>query len=143
MCAHGRRRSRRDDRGTGLFSSIAGVLVFLAFLLFAVQLLFNLYATSVVTSVAYDSARLVATSGIDFTDAAGFNREKVQAEQHARQLLGKYASRVTFAWDGTTTSVVRLHVHAENPHFLLPSVGGSVGFDTIDRTVTVRVERRR
>jgi hypothetical protein len=134
---------REDDRGTGLFGSIAGVLVFLAFLLFAVQLLFNLYATSVVTSVAYDSARIVATSGIDFTNATDLNQEKADAEQHARDLLGKYAARVTFAWTGTTDSVVRLSVHAQNPHFLLPVLGGTVGFDTIDRTVTVRVEKFR
>ena len=47
----------RADRGAGLVSAVAGVVAFLAFLFFAVQLLYNLYATSVVTATAYDAAR--------------------------------------------------------------------------------------
>jgi hypothetical protein len=46
----------RADHGTGLLSSVAGVVVFLVFLLFAVQLLFGLYASSTVNAVANDAA---------------------------------------------------------------------------------------
>ena len=124
---------RGRDAGAGLVGTIAGVTVFLAFLLFAVQLLFNLYATSAVTAAAYDAARLVA--GGDAPDVA-------RAEDHARQVLGRYADRVSFDWsvDG---DVVALRVTAENPTFLLPALGGSLGFDEIDRTVRVRAERLR
>ena len=130
-----RPRSARSgaDRGAGLIGTIAGVTVFLAFLLFAVQLLFNLYATSAVTAAAYDAARVVAGSaGGDVT----------RAENHARQVLGRYADRVSFDWS-INSDTVALRVRARNPTFLLPALGGAVGFDEIDRTVQVRVERER
>ena len=50
--------------------TFAGVLVFLVFLLFAVQLLFNLYATSAVTAAGLDAARVVAAQQVDHTSAA-------------------------------------------------------------------------
>ena len=43
---------RRLIGGAGLISTAAGVVVFLVFLLFAVQLLFGLYASSTVNAVA-------------------------------------------------------------------------------------------
>jgi hypothetical protein len=124
-----------SDGGAGLIGTVAGVTVFLAFLLFAVQLLFNLYATSAVTAAAYDAARLVAGG-----DGGGGTVPR--AEDHARQLLGRYARRVTFQW-AVDDDVVALRVVADNPTFLLPALGGSLGFDEIDRTVRVRVERLR
>ena len=51
-----------DDRGAGLISTAAGVVVFLVFLLFAVQLLFGLYASSTVTAVANDAAVRAASA---------------------------------------------------------------------------------
>ena len=126
---------RRRERGAGLIGTIAGVTVFLAFLLFAVQLLFNLYATSAVTAAAYDAARLVAGAG-------GGPADVPRAEAHARAVLGRYAGRVAFEW-AVDDEVVALRVVADNPSFLLPAVGGSLGFDEIDRTVRVRVERLR
>ena len=39
----------RDERGTGMVSSIVGVTAFLSLLLFATQLVLNLYATSTCT----------------------------------------------------------------------------------------------
>jgi Flp pilus assembly protein TadG len=122
------------ERGAGLVSTLAGVTVFLAFLLLAVQVMFNLYATSAVTAAAYDAARVVAGSNGHTAQAA--------AEARARQVLGRYAERVRFDWtvDG---EVVRLRVRARNPSFLLPALGGAVGFDEVDRTVRVRVERLR
>ncbi len=120
-----------------MVSTVAGVTVFLAFLLFAVQLLTNLYATSVVTGAAYDGARRVA-------EAAGDHAvTRSDAEEHVRSLLGRYGDRVRFDWDGTDDDVVRLRVTAENPTFLLRSLGGRLPFTEIDRTVVVRVERIR
>ena len=129
------RRLREQERGAGLIGTIAGVTVFLAFLLFAVQLLFNLYATSAVTAAAYDAARLVAGGDGGVADMP-------RAEHHARELLGRYADRVSFEW-AVDDDVVALRVVADNPTFLLPTLGGSLGFDEIDRTVRVRVERLR
>jgi Flp pilus assembly protein TadG len=128
-------RSARSgaERGAGLIGTVAGVAVFLAFLLFAVQLLFNLYATSAVTAAAYDAARTVA---------GGNGGDTASAEEHARQVLGRYAERVAFEWS-VDDDVVALRVTAKNPTFLLPALGGAVGMDEIDRTVRVRVERLR
>ena len=127
------------DRGAGLLSTSFGILFFLGFLFFAVQLLFNLYATSVVTSVTYDAAREVATAGHPATQA-----DMDAAVTRAKGQLGNYASRVEFQWDVTSDpDVVKLRVIATNPRFLGPAIDTFVGFDVIDRTVEVRVERFR
>ena len=54
--------------------------VFLTLLLFAVHLVLNLYATSVVTAVAFDAARVVAGS-------EGGRAAEVVAEREARAVL--------------------------------------------------------
>jgi hypothetical protein len=129
----------RRDRGAGLLSTSFGILFFVGFLFFAVQLLFNLYSTSVVTSAAYDAARSVATSR-----SQPVTQQQLDAAiDHARSLLGRYQDRATFEWDLTNPDVVRLHVHAVNPRLLAPPLDQLVGFDVIDRTVVVRVERVR
>jgi hypothetical protein len=110
--------------------------VFLALLLFAVQALYNLYAASVVTAVAYDAARQVA-------GAEGGLSSAPTAEAGARQALGRYADRVTFDWSGSDGEAVVLRVQARNPRFLLPALAGPVAFDHFDRTVRVRTEAFR
>jgi hypothetical protein len=135
-----RRRGRGDaDTGAGLLSTSFGILFFLGFLFFAVQLLFNLYATSVVTSATYDAARQVATSPHHPATAD----ELDAAVAHARQLLGGYADRASFDWDLSNPDVVKLHVHAVNPRLLGAGLDSLVGLDVIDRTVEVRVEEFR
>jgi hypothetical protein len=129
-------RPSAGERGAGLFGTIAGVTVFLAFLTVALQILMNLYTASVVTSAAYDAARQVAADGErplddDDTDAA---------EAHARSLLGDLGEAAEFTWDGSDPDVVRLRVVARSPRFLLPVVDGALGLDVVDRTVTVRLE---
>ena len=125
-----------DERGGGPLSAWFGFVVFLALLLFAVQVLYNLYATSVVTSVAYDAARQVA-------GAQGGPGSVGRAEASARQALGRYSDRVSFQWAAGDGEVVVLRVTARNPSFLLPALAGPVAFGQIDRTVRVRVERFR
>lgn len=110
--------------------------MFLALLLFAVQALFNLYAASVVTAVAYDAARQVAGAEGGLSAASG-------AEAAARRALGRYADRVSFDWSGSDTEAIVLRVRAQNPHVLLPALAGPVAFDQLDRTVRVRVEAFR
>jgi len=105
-------------------------------LLFAIQALFNLYATSVVTGVAYDAARRVAV-------ADGGPGNVAQAEADARRALGRYGARMTFDWSASDGEVVVLSVRARNPTRLLPSMAGPLAFDEIDRTVRVRVEAFR
>jgi hypothetical protein len=50
------------ETGTGLLSAVVGVGAFLTLMLFAVHLVLNLYATSVLSAVAFDAARVVSGS---------------------------------------------------------------------------------
>lgn len=49
--------SGNSERGAGVFSMSIGLIMFLLMLTFAVQILFNLYATSVVSGLAIEAAR--------------------------------------------------------------------------------------
>jgi len=129
-------RHSADERGGGPISIWFGFSAFLVLLLFATQVMFNLYAASVVTAVSYDAARRVAA-------ADGGTEFAAQAEAEARQSLGRYATRVIFDWSGTTGDEVVLRVQASNPNVLLPVVAGRAAFDHLDRTIRVRVERFR
>jgi hypothetical protein len=125
------------DDGAGLLSTVAGVVVFLVFLLFAVQLLFGLYATSTVNAVANDAA--VRAAAADAPPLAVI-------EGQARDNLGQVGDTATFRWsdddadrDGEPDTVV-LEVVARPPRFVPPSIGGAIGLDEIRRTVRVRLE---
>ncbi len=127
---------RRGDRGAGLISTAAGVVVFLVFLLFAVQLLFGLYATSTVTAVANDAATRAATR-----DAPP--RRAIEAD--ARAGLGRAGDDARFTWglddadrDGRADTVV-LTVEVRAPTFVPVSLGATRAGD-IRRTVRVRIE---
>jgi hypothetical protein len=121
-----------DERGSGPLSAWFGFVVFLALLFVAVQILFNLYATSVVTSVSYDAARRVAA-------AHGDPAAVPAAESGARAALGRYSPQVRFDWSVDADMVV-LRVRAHNPSVLMPATAGPLAFADIDRTVRVRVE---
>jgi hypothetical protein len=125
-----------DERGGGPIAVWIGFSVFLVMLLFAVQVLFNLYAASVVTAVSYDAARRVA--GGD-----GGPGHVAVAEEQARQALGRYAARVSFDWSATTADEVVLRVRSSNPSVLVPVRAGPAALDRLDRTFRVRVERFR
>ena len=132
----GPRRGRRAQLGTGLISTVAGVFVFLVLLLLATQVLFDLYARSTVTAVAYDAARVVAGA-----DSGGPGAVDV-AESEARAGLGRYADGAAFSWQ-VDDDVVQLRVRVQNPSLLPPVFKRALGIDTVDRTVRVRVERVR
>lgn len=125
------------DRGTGVISSAAGVVVFLVFLLFAVQLLFGLYASSTVTAVANDAAQRAAAQGAP-------SLALIEAE--ARAHLGQVGDEAEFRWsaddadgDGQDDTIV-LAVVAVPPRFVPRSIGDAVGFGEVRRTVRVRME---
>jgi hypothetical protein len=90
----------------------------------------------VVTSAAYDAARLVASSEGD-GDAQG------GAEDHARQLLGCLGSQASFDWSRSDGDDVVLRVRAEVPSVMFRPWRRSLPFGEIDRTVRLRVERFR
>lgn len=130
-------RSGCRDRGAGLFGTWFGLVVVLVLLLSAVQVMFDLYARSVVTATAYDAARRVAGF-----HRGSFEAAQAAAEADARSSLGRYGSRVRFQW-ATDGDVVRLRVIVDNPRVGLAGVSSPLLVDHIDRTVTVRVEGPR
>lgn len=125
------------ERGTGLIATAGGVLVFLLFVLFAVQLLFSLYASSTVTAIVHDAAAQAATTADPDLDAI---------EREARARLGRVGDTATFTWstedldgDGAVDSIA-LRVVATPPRLVPRSIGRGVGLGPIDRTATARVE---
>ena len=131
------------ERGSGLIGVVAGVSVFLVFLLFAVQLLVDLYATSSVTDAAWDGARQVAGARVDHGDPDARGAAEAAAEQRMRAELGRFAERVTIDWTGTGADAVVVRLRGSCPRFGLPGISGPLVPDTIDRTVRVRVEAWR
>jgi hypothetical protein len=113
--------------------------VFLLFLLLAVQVIFNLYATSAVTAAAFDGARLAAGAEWGADPGAAMTA----AEAHVKEVLGEYGSeRVAVSFTPDPDDVV-LTVTADNPGFLPPALRRPLGFDRIERTARVRIERER
>lgn len=111
-------------------------MVFLLFLLLAVQVVYNLYATSAVTAAAYDGARMASGA-----DGAGDPSAHARAESHVRGILGRYGrERVSFEWIDDPTDTV-LTVRATNPSFLPRLLRAPLGLDEVERTVRVRTER--
>ena len=125
-----------------MVSSIVGVTAFLVLLLFAVQLVLNLYATSTVTAAAFDGARIVA-------GAHGGATAEAEAEAHIRSLLSRYAAagRLDLHWSYRDTDaepgpdVVALTVDADHPTRLLAVF--PIPYQHVERTITVRMERLR
>lgn len=110
--------------------------MFLVLLLFAVQVLFGLYSTSVVTAITFDAAAAVARSD-------GPGRVAVpDAEAEARRRLSAYGRDVQFSWD-VGADAVRLTVRARRPTVLPRALVDGVGLGDIERTVQVRTERAR
>lgn len=132
-------RPAGGDDGTGTVGTAAGVLVLLAFLLLAVQLLFALYASSTITAVTHDAAQRAALEGSSLA----------VIESEARAGLGRVGQDATFEWstddhdgDGTADTIV-LRVRAQPPRFLPRSIGEGVGLGIVERTARARIERSR
>ena len=136
-------RHLTGDRGTGMIGSMAAVVVFLVFLLFAVQLLFGLYSRSVVTGVAYDGARAVASHGSQRDGGPGSPTARARAEDRMRQQLGPSGQQASFDWSASDADRVALRVQVDAPRFLSQRTLGALATDHIDRTVTVRIEQER
>ena len=127
-----------DERGSGVLSTVLGAGVFLAMLLFAVQVLAGLYYRSVVTAATYDAAKAVA--GADAGDEA---LARADATRNARAVLGDYGADVEFDWGGSTPDVVIVKATAPRPTFLPEALTGPAGLGDFERTVEVRRERLR
>ena len=135
------RPTRLADRGVGTIGTAAAFLVFLLLMIFAVQILFNLYATSMVTAAAHDAA----------VDVAGFEAEgdrcgaAIVAEAGFVERLGDYArtGHAELEWTCADPDVIRVRVVASHPTILPPRLAGLLSLSSLDRTIEVRVEADR
>lgn len=96
------------QRGSGLFGTLMGFTVFMLLMIAAVQVLFSLHATTVVTSAAFDAARLVA----GYDSVADRCAATEAAESSLRQRLRRYLEHgtVTLSWTCSDPETVRLAV---------------------------------
>ena len=108
-----------------------GAAAFLAFALLATHVLIGLYTTSVVTSAAWDGARLTATHP-DNPD------ERALAETQIRSSLDGLRG-VHVAITTTETNAVA-HVSVDRPSFLPAALASDMNALRIDRTASVRLE---
>ena len=141
--AAARQPALTGDAGTGMIGSTMAVVVFLFFLLFAVQLLVGLYARSVVTGVAYDGARSVAGHRSERDGGPGSAAARARAETRMIQQLGSSGAHASFEWSASDGDTISLRVQVDAPRFLSVRALGPLATDHIDRTVTARVERER
>ena len=127
-----------NERGTGLLGTLSGFFVFLLLLFAAVQILFNLYATSMVTSAAYDAARVVA----GYDSAADRCAAVPAGEAIFRDSLGDYADQglAQLTWTCNDADVVRVVVVADHPTILPPRLQGLIGLGHLERAIEIRVE---
>jgi hypothetical protein len=133
------RRLRDDETGDSPVTSIAGVVIFLGFLLLAAQTAIHLYAVSTSTSVLFDEARRVAAAVSTGTYDCG------QAEDAVRDRLGRWGHEVavTCRGDDGTADHVRVRLVGPSPANLVAAFGDATGLATFERTVQVRTERFR
>jgi hypothetical protein len=131
-----------DDRGVGVVPTAVGFVVFLVFLLLAVQVLYGLYATSTVRGALNDAASRAANG------AAG-EAELTRLADEAERSLGPMGRRTTILLrledddaDGVPDVVVGSAL-ADPPRFVPPPLSGVAGLDDIDVSVRVRIERFR
>ena len=130
-----------SQRGSGLFGTAMGFTVFMLLLVAAVQVLYNLYAPTVVTGAAFDAARHVA--GYDHADdRCGATAE---AESALRERLRRYLDRgvITLAWTCDDPERVRLAFEADHPSILPAPLRSLGGLGRPRRVVEVRSEDLR
>jgi hypothetical protein len=134
MARHRQPATSTGERGAGLFASAFGLVMFLAFLMLAVQVLVSLYATSVVTSAAYDAGRYAARTGDTGGAQARFARAVGGADVRAS---------ITVLAGSNGPDQVVVTVTGEAPTFLAGRFAADLPFGTIDRTIRVRGESFR
>jgi len=119
----------RAERGSGILSMSLGLLVFFTLLVFTIQVMYNLYATSVITSLALDAARDVAErDGLSVAEAEAEFRDHVS---------GEVAFDIVVIGDTVQASV------QWETRSLFPSINDARAFGVLDRTFEVSVEEQQ
>ena len=125
------------ERGAGLLSSVFGLTVFLVLLLFCVQVMYHLYATSAVTGALYDAGREVA----GFDGGEDRSASAARAEATMRERLGQYGrERIELRWDLSDPNTVRVEVRADHPSVFPSWFSDQLPFTSIERSVDVAQE---
>jgi hypothetical protein len=125
-----------SEDGSSPVTAVFGFVVLLSFLLGAVQLSLHLFASSAVSSAAFDAARaMAAENGISCS----------QAEARVRQQLGSYGDRVTARCPPETPAdLAAMRVVAPSPApFLDGFFGLQFDLGTIEREAFVLREEFR
>jgi hypothetical protein len=129
----------RAERGSGVFSSMFGLFVFLLLLLGAVHVSHGLYARSMVTNAAHDAARHVA----GYASAANRDEARdIEAERFTER-IGLPRDVARLEWHPDDPDVVAVRVVAETPSLLPAGLRDIFGIGGTDREIRVRVERER
>lgn len=126
------------ERGAGMVGTSAGFLVFLLLLLVAVQILFNLYANTMVTSAAHTAARSVAGHRASDDRCAAVEG----ANERFVETLGEYGDggHATLEWTCRHPDAVAVRISATHPTILPARMSGLLGLGHLERTIVVRVE---
>jgi len=140
-------RRRRGESGQGLLPTLFGFAVVLVLLLFTVQVVFDLYARSVVTAAAVDAVRSVTAfsnsrgyaPSSSTPDAAEAGAE-ARAVDRARASLGGYARATTFTWLPAAPGEVALQVEFRLSGTPLRFVDLPL-LNTFSRTIRGRIEQ--
>ncbi|MGE0880745.1 MAG: hypothetical protein AB7O61_19025 [Acidimicrobiia bacterium] len=111
-------------------STSIGLVIFLAFLFFATQIITGLYRISTITAEGYSSARRVAAASAS---------PNTPGTEIAR-LTGRYRG-LTADFDASTTDDIVLHLHLDNPDWFISGLNAAIGLRTFDRDIRVRRER--
>lgn len=126
----------RQERASGLLSSVFGVACVAVLLGIAVNVCIGLWMRSTVDAMAYDAARDVATTPPG-PDRA---REAVTALRRATDQLGSYGQDVSMDFESMDGDVVVLHVRAPGLALLPSMIEGGPTVGSLDRRVVVRSE---
>jgi len=111
--------------------------MFLAVLLLVSQVLLHLFATSVVTAAAFDTAGRIAV--ID----RGCGPSGATADVVARGRLGRYGQgpEVDVRCDDEVAGLTRVTISAPSPARALATERFGLGLDRIERSAAVRTEQ--
>jgi len=134
-------RRRFGERGSGLIGTSAGFLVFLLLLFAAVQILFNLYATTMVTTAAHEAAMKVA----GFDASADRCAAVPAAEAAFIDSLGQYGrdGHASLTWTCDDPQRVIVRITADHPTMLPRAVAGLFGLSHMSKIIEVRTELKR
>jgi hypothetical protein len=127
-----------EERGSSSLASVFGVMMFLGLLLVATQVLVHLYATSMVTAVAFDEARRASAAGADGTVRGGCD---AGVEPRVRSRLGRWGASASVECRASSSDpgTVTVRVTGPSPARSLAALG-VVAVSDIDRSATFRTE---